>query len=284
MTNKTITIVGTGLLGGSYAMALTQAGNTVYGIDINKESIDFAIENNYIKDGAVENYEDFLKKSDIVVLCLYPSTLINWVKENICHINKNALITDVCGVKQNVVNAVQEITKPYGVEFYSAHPMRGKEVLGIKNADSKIFTDGNFILTPTAENSQTAKELITDMAKTLGFSTISTLSLREHDEMVGYLSQLTHAIAVSLMTTNDNMNLSSYSGDSFRDLTRIAKIDEHLWSELFSLNKDILCQNIDSFIDNLSKLREYINQDDLYSMKEMFRLSTKRRTHFDKKV
>ncbi len=281
MTGKVITIVGVGLLGGSYAMGLSKAGNTVYGIDVNEDSIDFAIKNNYIKDGAVKNYAHFLNESDIIVICTYPTTLITWLEENIHEINQNAIITDVCGVKRNIVKKAQKICLPHSVEYYSSHPMRGKEVSGVENADSAIFKNANFILTPSEENTENAEKIIVDMAKTLGFTTICTLSPYEHDLMIGYLSQLTHAIAVSLMTANESPNLVDYSGDSFRDLTRIAKIEENLWSELFIANKDLLCDEIDVFTQNLQRLKGYIKNEDADNMKEMFKLSTKRRKLFD---
>ncbi len=281
MQNKVITIVGMGLLGGSYAQGLSKAGNTVYGIDIKQESIDFAIKNAYIKQGKTADFGDFLAISDMVILCLYPKALIRWIKDNAHLINKQAIITDVCGIKLGIVNEVQAILEPYGLEFYASHPMRGKETLGVQNADCSIFKNANIILVPSPKNSQKAEAVIIDLAKTLGFTTISKLSPLEHDKMVGYLSQLTHAIAVSLMTANDSKDLVKYSGDSFKDLTRIAKIDEHLWSELFSLNKDILCNEIDIFIESLLKLKEHINNNQIDEMKEIFRLSTKRRQWFD---
>ncbi len=281
MHNKTITIVGVGLLGGSYAMGLTDENNCVYGIDTNENSLKFAIENGYIKDGKVSDYEDFLLKSDVIVLCLYPTALVQWVKANGHLINKNAIVTDVCGVKLGIVDQVQNLLEPYGVEFYASHPMRGKETLGVENADSSIFKKANLILVPNEKNTPSAEATIIDLAQTLGFTTISKLSPLEHDQMVGYLSQLTHVIAVSLMTANDNNEIVKYSGDSFRDLTRIAKIDENLWSELFSHNKEVLCEEIDIFLNSLLMLRSYIQNDDIDKMKDMFRLSTKRRTLFD---
>ncbi len=281
MQNKTITIVGVGLLGGSYAQGLTNAGNTVYGIDISEESINYAIEKGYIKDGKTVDYSNFLLHSDIVVLCLYPTALIEWVRNNVHLINKKAIITDVCGVKLGIVDEVQAICEPYGIEFYASHPMRGKETLGVKNADCSIFEKANLILVPNENNTQHAQAVITDLARTLGFTTISKLSPFEHDKMIGYLSQLTHAIAVSLMTANDSKDLVKYSGDSFKDLTRIAKIDEHLWSELFLENKDILCEEIDIFAEHLLKLKSYIKNDQTDKLKEVFRLSTKRRKRFD---
>ncbi len=283
MRNKIITIVGVGLLGGSYAQGLTNAGNTVYGIDTNEESIDFAIKNSYIEHGKTSDYGEFLAASDVVVLCLYPTTLIEWTKNNAHLINKNAVVTDVCGVKAGVVSEIQDILEPYGIEFYASHPMRGKETLGVENADCSIFENANLILVPSKRNTKSAENVVRDLAATLGFTTISELSPLEHDRMVGYLSQLTHAIAVSLMTANDGIDLIKYSGDSFKDLTRIAKIDEHLWSELFSWNKDILCDEIDVFVDNLLKLKSHIKKDEIDEMKEMFKLSTKRRQRFDDK-
>ncbi len=121
------------------------------------------------------------------------------------------------------------------------------------------------------------------LAHTLGFTTVRTLDAEAHDRMVAYLSQLPHAIAVSLMTASDEEEICDFSGDSFRDLTRIAKIDEYLWSELFALNADLLCENIERFVEQLQRLKGYIRADDRAAMQEMFRLSTKRRARFDKK-
>ncbi len=281
MKNKIITVVGVGILGGSYAMGLKKAGNVVYGIDILQESIDFALENGYISEGSIDDYEDYLKKSDIIILCLYPNALIQWINENGHLINKKAIITDVCGVKHGIVEEVQRALEPYEIEFYSSHPMRGKESLGVRNADSSIFRDANIILVPTEKNTQRGEETIRKIAYTLGFTSVSKLTALEHDRMIGYLSQLTHAIAVSLMTANSDESLEKYSGDSFKDLTRIAKIDENLWSELFLWNKKILCDEIDVFIENLQELRNNIDDENVEGMKEMFRLSTKRRKLFD---
>ncbi len=284
MTGKTITIIGIGLLGGSYAMGLTTAGNTVYGIDIKKESIDYAINKGYIKSGSTNKseYIEYLGKSDLIVIAIYPKMAVQWIAEHIQFINTKAVITDLCGVKQCIVEDIQKITEPYNIEFYGSHPMRGKEVLGVENADSNIFKDANMILTPTEANTSKGEEIITDMAKTLGFTVITKLNPKEHDQMIGYVSQLTHAIAVSLMTAKNNENLVEYTGDSFRDLTRIAKIDEYLWSQLFISNKDALVDEIDVFIEELNKLKGYIKEENTYDMQEMFRLSTKRRKKFDR--
>lgn len=281
MTNKTVCIVGMGLLGGSYAMALTQAGNTVYGIDVQPQSIAFALERGYIRRGAVQDYAPLVREADLVVLGLYPHTLVQWVKENAGLFKTGALVTDVCGVKSGVVEAVQA-AMPAGAEFCASHPMRGREVCGVQNADSRIFKDGNFIITPTQKNTAAAQDALRDLALTLGFANISVLTPAQHDKMVGYVSQLTHAIAVSLMTANDNTHLKDYTGDSFCDLTRIAKINEELWSELFLWNRDNLCEEIDSFTASLQELKACLQTGDEEKLKQLFRLSTQRRAQFDK--
>ncbi len=281
-TNKKIIIVGLGLLGGSYAMGLKKAGNHIIGIDINQKSIDYALEHQYIDEGASSDFENFLQDCDLLILCIYPNSLIAWIKQYVNFINPKALITDVCGVKSALVNEIQEILTPYNIEFYASHPMRGKEVLGIENADCNIFKNANLILCPTEKNSQEAEELIISMGKSLGFTIFPKLSPLEHDKMIAYLSQLTHVIAVCLMTAHETESFVKYSGDSFRDLTRIAYIDENLWSELFIANKGLLCDEIDIFIKNLTDFRNIIMNDDVKKMKEKFKLSSRNRLSFNK--
>ncbi len=280
---KTITIVGLGLLGGSYAMGLKKAGNTVYGIDINENSIKFALENNYVDEAASKDFKKFLNTCDILVLCLYPNSMLSWLKEHVADINPKALITDVCGVKSTFIYEAQEILKPYGIEFFASHPMRGKEVIGIENADCAMFKDANLILCPTKENTIQGEQTVIALGKSLSFSIFPILSPEKHDEMIAFLSQLSHVIAVSLMTSKNTDNLVQYSGDSFRDLTRIANIDEHLWTELFIANKDLLCAEIDLFVNTLNRFKEHIKNEEKEEMKDIFRLSTKNRLAFNKK-
>ena len=161
--------------------------------------------------------------------------------------------------------------------------MAGKEVYGVQNADKAIFRNANYIVTPTEKNSKEAIEECKQLGKILGFKTIAELSPEEHDEMIGFLSQLTHCIAVSLMTCKDSENLVDYTGDSFRDLTRIAKINEEMWTELFLLNKKELLSQMDLFMNKFKSLRDSIENEDKEQMKEIMRLSTQRRSLFDRK-
>lgn len=273
-------IVGLGLIGGSYAMGLKKQRYHVDAIEINQLSIDYAIKNNIIDCGSTFDIE-LIEKADIIISALYPETMIEWVSSYQKYMKPHAFLTDVSGVKTSVVYRVQELLRK-DIEFLSSHPMAGKEVSGVKFADDAIFKIANFIITPTEKNSDTAIQTLQEFAKILGFSNITILSPEKHDEMIGFVSQLTHAIAVSLMNTNDNTHLVEYTGDSFRDLTRIAKINENLWSELFFLNKDVLIHEIDDFIKEINHLKQTLLDNDSESLKELFIQSTARRKLFDR--
>ena len=275
-------IVGLGLLGGAYAKALKKNGYTVYAADINEDSIEYALENNIIDEGAVSDYESLIEKADVIISGMYPTTMVEWLERNQKYYKKGCIITDVSGVKRGIVNKVQE-SLPRDVEFISSHPMAGKEMSGVRNSDETIFEIANFIITPTEKNTIQGIEFAKDLGKILGFRNITQLSLEEHDKMIGFVSQLTHVIAVSLMNTNDNTHLVEYTGDSFRDLTRIAKINEVLWSELFLLNKEILVKEIDDFAAELNNFREKLVNEDVKGMKKLFIQSTERRKLFDRK-
>ena len=178
---------------------------------------------------------------------------------------------------------MQKLLKDLPVEFIASHPMAGKEVSGVKYANDQMFQQANFIITPTDKNTDSAVSFLKEFAKELNFANISILTPMKHDEMIGYVSQLTHVIAISLMNANDNPDLVNYTGDSFRDLTRIARINEHLWTELFFLNKDNLIREIDDFEAALQALKQTLLDEDGDTLKQMMITSTQRRSRFDKK-
>lgn len=279
--NTEILIVGLGVIGGGYATALTNAGYTVRCITKNQEDIDYALERGMIKEGSTSADPVLIGNADLVICALYPTTFIEWVKENQKHFKSGALLTDVTGVKGVIVDTVQAMLRP-DVEFIAAHPMAGRERSGVEYSDPAVFRGANYIVTPTERNSEGAIRLCKELGEVLGFARISVLSPEEHDRMIAFLSQLTHIIAVSLMNCNSDEGLERYTGDSFRDLTRIAKINDLMWSELFMLNKDALIEEIDAFSDELALFREMLINDDKDGMREKMRASTARRSLFDK--
>lgn len=277
--NTKFLIVGLGLLGGSYALGLKKEGYYVSAIARRDETIQYALEHNMIDEGTT-TVNTLVSDADVIIFGLYPTTMIDWIQKYQHLFKTNALLTDVSGVKTNIVENIQSFLRD-DVEFISAHPMAGKETSGIEYANIEMFKHANYIITPTAKNTQAAIDFSYDLAYTLHFNHITQLSCEEHDHMIGFLSQLTHVIAVSLMNTHDNENLVEYTGDSFRDLTRIAKINENMWSELFLLNKDILLEEIDAFMESISHFREVLANEDIDEMKRLFIQSTIRRGKFD---
>ena len=273
-------MVGLGLIGGSYAMALTKKGYDVSAITLEQSSVDYAVENGIIARGTTEVDPEIIGSSDIVIFALYPHVFTRWVKENQQYFKSGAVITDVTGVKGSVVYEIQDILRE-DVEFIAAHPMAGKEVYGVENSDDSIFREANYIVVPTDKNTAERIELCQSLGVELGFKDISVLAPDKHDEMIAFLSQLTHCIAVSLMCASDNPCLVHYTGDSFRDLTRIAKINDAMWSELFLENKDALLREMDRFRLSFDKLYDTIKNDDRNEMRAMMRISTGRRKYFD---
>lgn len=280
--SKTYLIVGLGLLGGKYAQVLSQKGYRVTGITHSPATLDYAMRHSYIQAGKTEDFADLVTEADCVIFGLYPTVLLEWVKSYGSLLRPGTMVTDVSGVKRGVVEPIQELL-PDGVEFIASHPMAGRETSGIAHSAEVDFAPANFIITPTARNTQAGIDWCRALAETLGFRRISELSPAEHDHMIGYVSQLCHAIAVSLMCASDNSELACYTGDSFRDLTRIARINDKMWAELFLWNKDNLISEIDMFTNALLTMRQKLVEDDREGLEEMFRLSTQRREAFDKR-
>ena len=274
-------IVGLGLLGGSYAKALKKQGFSVEAVTRSQSTIDYALEQGIIDGGAAFPDPEIIGRADFVVLAMYPQTLLDWVKAHQRYFKPGALITDVTGVKTCVVEPVQQMLRP-DVEFIAAHPMAGRETLGVRNADDSIFRGANYIVTPTDKNTPQAIEACEELGRVLGFARVSRLTPDKHDEMIGFVSQLTHAIAVALMTCNDIEGLEKYTGDSFRDLTRIAKINDEMWSELFLANREALLEQMDQFAAQFALMRQQLAEGDREGMREVMRRSTVRRKALEK--
>lgn len=279
--NLNILIVGLGLIGGSYAMGFHKKGYKVSAIDINANSIKYAVDNQIIDCGATEIDENLISSADLIVFALYPHVFLDWIKTNQHLFKSGAVITDVTGVKSCIVYEIQDILRS-DLEFISAHPMAGKEVYGVENADDAIFKDANYIVVPTDTNTFNAIEMCKAIGETLGFARISSLPPKAHDEMIGFVSQLTHCIAISLMTCSKSEHLVDYTGDSFRDLTRIARINENMWTELFMLNKDALLAQMKTFMTEFNSFYELLKNEDTEKIKEKMIQSTARRALFDK--
>lgn len=277
-----ILIVGLGLLGGSYAKGLKRQGFKVSAIDTNSQTVEYAINNSIVDFATTEIDTELINNSNFIIFALYPHIFCEWVEQNGKYFKSGTILTDVTGVKGAIIDSINS-NLPKGVEFIAAHPMAGKETGGIENANTEMFKNANYIVVPTTQNTAEAIELCEDLGKVLGFENISRLSVEKHDKMIAFLSQLTHCIAVSLMCSSDNPDLVKYTGDSFRDLTRIADINDKMWSELFLCNKEALLLEMENYKKAFDSLYETIKNEDVNTMREMMKLSTSRRKNFNKR-
>lgn len=265
-----ILIVGLGVIGGGYAMALKKAGYTeVYGIDKNIDTLKKAEKLGVIKKGYIDEGE-IIQDADIIVLAVYPNLVKDFIVRNISKFKNNAVITDVTGIKQLFIDDVISIL-PNNIDFVFAHPMAGREKKGIDYATNEVFKDANFIITVTEKNKDENIRLIEELAYKMGFKNIKRVSPKVHDEIIAFTSQLPHALAVALINSDiEGRDTGQFIGDSYRDLTRIANINESLWSQLFLGNKENLLKAIHNFQEELYKIKYYIENENKEKLEELF--------------
>ena len=279
--NTEILIVGLGVIGGGYARALTRQGYRVTCVTKKQKDIDYAVAHGIIHSGYTEPRPEILAAAELVVLALYPHTAVEWMRENQNFLRPGTLVTDVTGVKARFIREMQAFLRT-DIEFISAHPMAGRESSGVEYSNDEVFCGANYIVVPTDRNTREGIAVCRRLGEILGFGRISELDAESHDRMIAFLSQLTHCIAVALMNCHQGAGLESYTGDSFRDLTRIAKINDEMWSELFLWNREALLAQMDVFEKTFDRLRGMLERGDREGMREMMRISTRRRTLFDK--
>lgn len=272
-----IAVTGLGVVGGSFAMALKEAGfDDVYGIDIDKETLIKAENLGIIKKG-YQDGKSILKSCDLVIIALYPALIEKFISDNKDNFKDEALITDATGIKRPFINNIINLL-PQNVDFVFGHPMAGREKKGIDFASSTVFKGANYIITPIKRNKPENIDKIEKLAFKLGFKSVKRITPEEHDELIGYTSQLPHSIAVALINSDEEgRDTGKFIGDSYRDLTRIANINENLWPQLFIGNKDNLLNSINNFEIELNKIKDAIQKDDTETLKKLFIESTNRR-------
>ena len=279
-----IAIVGLGVIGGSFAWALkkqTKYPVRVLGIDHDQDTLTQALDAGAIDHGEMMN-ETILQMADLVILTLYPSAIVDFVKTHREEFKKGAIITDTTGVKGDIVEQVLPIL-PEGVDFIFGHPMAGKESQGFTYADADVFQDANYLLTPVEFNLEENLTFLTTLLKTLGFKRVRKVEAQVHDEMIGFVSQLSHVLAVSLINSDDEeRDTAAFVGDTYRELTRIPKINAPLWPELCLHNKKELLTVMDNFETQFQLMKQAIEMEDADSLMGLFEEATARRIDLEK--
>jgi prephenate dehydrogenase len=274
-----ITVVGLGVVGGSYVKALKGQGYEVYGVDIDEETLQQAKDEGCIIEGYTDGHE-IIAKSDLTVICLYPSLVLDFIASHT--FKKGSIVTDVVGIKSYFMKKAIELIDP-DVEYVSGHPMAGRENKGYAFASKEVFQGANFIIIEHQKNKRESIQFMQDFVSQLGFKSVRIMSPYEHDEIISFTSQLSHVIAVSLMNSDDQKyDTGKYIGDSFRDLTRIANINPDLWAELFLNNKKYLLSSMERFENQFDILKQALLNDDEEGLKELFYESSSRREKLEK--
>lgn len=274
-----VTVVGLGVVGGSFVKALKGKGYEVYGIDTDEQTLKIAKEEGYIIEGYTDGKE-ILKKSDLTIICLYPSIVLDFIKNNT--FKKGSIISDAVGIKSYFLNQALELIDD-DIEYVSGHPMAGREKKGFAYASKEVFKGANYIIIEHEKNKKESITFMQNFVSDLGFKSVRIMSPYDHDEIISFTSQLPHVLAVSLINSdNQKYDTGKYIGDSYRDLTRIANINEELWAELFLNNKEYLLQSMNQFEEQFDLLKETIISGREDVLKEKFIQATKRRENLEK--
>lgn len=252
-----IGIVGLGLIGASLAKSIKKhTDHTVYGMDIDEETMQRAIADKSI-DGKLEEYGQL----DLLIVALFPKTAIQLIQQQVDQLKKGCIVMDICGVKKAVTSEVAQLCKSHGVEFIGGHPMAGRERWGYQNASDNLFAGSSMILTPIFTDSW-ALEIVQKLCEQIGFGRIVFTDPESHDKMIGYTSQLAHILSSAYIKNPLCMNYKGYTGGSFQDLTRVARLNPVMWSELFLLNRQNLLDDLDILISSLQEYRHAIAEND----------------------
>ena len=271
-----ITIVGLGLIGGTYAQAIKKLNpKNLWAVDINKESLLYAEEKNIIDKGFTEAKEP-LEKSDLVIMAVYPELTKKFIIDNMDKFKTGAIITDSAGIKENLIDEIHSQLRD-DIDFIGGHPMAGSEESGVKAASADIFKNANYIITPVDANTDENLDLVEDLARKIGFKTVVRICPRKHDEIIAFTSQLPHIIAITLMNCNHIDNVNSFTGGSFNDVTRIAKINPSLWSELMIENGEHMINQIDLFQDYMANIKTAIKDGDYDGLDGILNESNRRK-------
>lgn len=261
-----ITIVGLGLIGGSLAKATkARTSHTVMGCDLDEEVKLFAR-----LTGAIDQQFDAarLPESDLILIALRPHAAIAWVKANAANIAKGAVVVDMCGTKREVCAELSVIAKENGFMYVGGHPMAGKECGGFVNASESLYDGASMILTPDSSIDMKTLELLKNYFTDIGFANLTFTTPEEHDEIIAYTSQLAHIVSGAYVKSPTAARRRGFSAGSFKDMTRVARLDEDMWTELMLQNSDYLCDELAILIDKLTEYREALLAKDETALRE----------------
>lgn len=264
-----IAVIGLGLIGGSLCKSLKKhTFHHIMGIDSDKETIKKALEQNAIDE---EITEDRLSEANLTVICLYPEAICEFAEKNADKFKKGSIVTDTCGVKKAIVDRCTPILEEKGVMFLGAHPMAGREFSGFDYSTDSLFEGASFIITPSENTPQIAIDLLSTLAGSIGFGKAVVATPEKHDQVIAYTSQLAHVVSNAYVKSPSVNDFNGFSAGSFMDLTRVAKLNEDMWTSLFMCNKEALLKELDQIISNITEYRDAIRDGDSEVLRGLLR-------------
>lgn len=262
-------IVGLGLIGGSMAKSIkVRTANTVWGIDLDAETMTLSRLSGAI-DGTLT--AENLPLCDLVLVAIRPAAAVAWVKEHAPLFSKTAILVDLCGVKRSVCEQLAPIAKEYGFAYIGGHPMAGRERGGFVHSSEELFTGASMILTPDQSTDMRMLETLKAFFTDIGFAGLTFSTPEEHDRIIAYTSQLAHLVSSAYIKSPEAQRRRGFSAGSFRDMTRVAHLDEAMWTELFLDDADFLAEQLDILIDHLSEYRAALKAHDAEQLQALLK-------------
>jgi prephenate dehydrogenase len=266
--NEKVVIVGLGLIGGSLAKAFQKhSGCSVVGIDRDPDVLRAALDC-----GAIDKIgdDDDIKNADILYLCLYPQADIDFVTEHLHLISPACVVTDTCGIKSEICTHLPKLAKEHGFPFVGGHPMAGKEKNGFAASEADLFAGASYLIVPCGAPQQ-AVDLLKKIAVELGFGGTVITTPEHHDQMIAFTSQLPHVLACAYVMSPRCLEHNGYSAGSYRDVSRVANINEQLWAELFIDNKHALIGELETLIDHITEIKNAVAGSDSEALRTLLR-------------
>ena len=264
-----IAVIGLGLIGGSICKCLKKhTFHHVMGLDTDKETVKKALKQNAIDE---EITTDRLNEANLTIVCLYPNAICEFVQKNADKFQKGSIVIDTCGVKKMIVDKCTPILEEHGVLFVGTHPMAGREFSGFDYSTDNLFDNASFIITPSTNTPQIAIDLLSTLAGSIGFGKAVVATPEKHDQVIAYTSQLAHIVSNAYVKSPSVLEFNGFSAGSFMDLTRVAKLNEDMWTSLFMCNKEALLSELNQIIRSISEYRDAIFSDNFEQLHELLK-------------
>ncbi len=274
----TVGVVGLGLIGGSLVKAYKIAGHKVFGFDIDKTILEFALLSNDIE--KVLNKDTF-DECDLILIALYPQASISYINDNAQYFSKETVVIDCCGTKRDICQVGQQKAKEFGFTFAGGHPMAGTHNSGYKFSTPDMFVGAPMVIVPSRFDDIELIDNIQKMLKPAGFGRFVVTSADEHDKMIAFTSQLAHIVSNAFIKSPTALEHNGVSAGSYKDLTRVAWLNPYMWTELFFENKDYLIEELDVLIKNLNDYKLSLQDDDKQKMIELLEKGRQRKQEVD---